>query len=115
MRWISMLLVLVMLCGCTTMQTVDHRDWSGLPGKVEVGDDVRVTLRDGTGHAFVVREVTPDALVGDNVRVRQADIATLQVQAASKGRIFAGAGTAGLVVLMALFASALAGLASGGN
>ena len=113
MRWISVLLVFVMLCGCTTMQTVDHRNWSGLPGQVEAGDDVRVTLRDGTQHAFVVREVTTDALVGDHLRVQQADIATLQVQAASKGKIAAGTATVGVVALLALFASALAGLSAG--
>ena len=114
MRWISALLVSLMLFGCTTMQTVDHRDWSGLPGEVEVGDDVRVTLRDGTRHDFVVREVTADALLGDGVRVPQADIATLQVQAASKGRIAAGTISVGLVAVLALFASALAGALGGG-
>lgn len=105
--------LLLLLSGCRTLQTVDHERWSALPGTVEAGDRVEVTTRDGRVQSFVVTEVTPDALVGANVRIPREDIGQLKVHAVHKGRTFGaafgGAGVALLLVLAAAFASLLGG------
>lgn len=106
-------MTLVLLAGCHTMQTVDHGQWAALPGTVEKGDRVEVITRDGQVHAFVVTEVTDDALVGTDVRIAREEISRLQVSAVHKGRTFGaafgGAGAALLIVLAAAMASLLGG------
>lgn len=108
-----MAIVVLMLSGCRTMQAVDHSRWDALPGTVGPGDRVEVVTRDGRVATFVVTEVTPDALVGADVRVAREDITRLQVNAVHKGRTFGaafgGAAAALLLVLGAAMASLLGG------
>lgn len=114
MMKLLMLLFVLLLAGCRTMQTVDHGNWASLPGTVEAGDRVEVLTRDGSVNTFVVTEVTPDALVGADVRIAREDITRLQVHAVSKGRTFGAAfGSAGVVLLLVL-ASAFASMLGGG-
>ena len=113
MRLCFVLLLMLLLGGCKTLQTVPHDDLSKLQGQVERGDQVEVVTTDGRTLDFTVTEVTADALVGADVRVAQAEIARLQVKAVSKPRTFGAAfGGAGIVVMI-LFAIALGGLMGG--
>lgn len=110
---VVLMLFVMLLAGCRTVQTVDHEKWSALPGTVEAGDRVEVTTRDGRVQTFVVTEVAPDALVGAGVRIPREDISQLRVHAVHKGRTFGaafgGAGLALLLVLGAAFASVIGG------
>ncbi len=112
MRSIVMVVLLLVLAGCKTMQPVAHDDWK-LAGQVEPGDRVEVVTTDGRTESFVVTEVTDDALVGSDVRVERTDIAQLRVRAVHKGRtIGAAVGGAAIwtwMVLIAATASLLGG------
>ena len=106
--------VLLLLAGCKTMQAVPHDDLSRLQGQVERGDRVEVVTTDGRTLQFIVTDVSADAIAGDDVRVAQAEIASLRVKAVSKPRTFGAAfGGAGALVLV-LIGIALGGLMGGG-
>jgi hypothetical protein len=113
MRLCLLLGLLLLLGACKTMQPVAHDDLSRLQGQVERGDRVEVVTTDGRTLQFTVTEVTADALVGDDVRVAQPEIATLRVKAVNKPRTFGAAfGGAGALVLI-LLGIALGGLMGG--
>lgn len=114
MRLLLVLGLLLMLCGCKTLQTVPHQDLTRLQGQVEPGDQVEVLTTDGRSLDFKVTEVTAEALVGDGVRVSQEEIAGLRVRAVSKPRTFAAAFGGAGTVLVILFGLAFAGLMGGG-
>lgn len=109
-----MMVFVLLLSGCRTMQVVEHGDWSSLEGKVTAGDTVEVVTRDGRVETFVVTEVTPDALVGANTRIAREDISRLQVNAVHKGRTFGAAFGGAGALLAILAAAAFASLLGGG-
>jgi hypothetical protein len=109
-----LVVVLVLLCACRTMQPVEHANAGSLAGEVEAGDYVEVRTRDGRTLAFTVLAVTDDAIVGETVRVPRADIEEMRVKAVSKARTFGAAfGGAGLWILMLIGASSAAILSGG--
>ncbi len=115
MRAITLLvLMLMLLSGCRTMQTVDYGNWSSLKGQVAAGDTVEVVTNDGQIRKFVVTEVTPDALVGADTRIAREDITRMQVDAVHKGRTFGAAFGAAGTVLLIVIAAATASLLGGG-
>ncbi len=102
----AILVMLMLLSGCRTMQAVEHGNWSSLKGQVTAGDTVEVVTNDGQVRKFVVTEVTPDALVGADTRIAREDITRLQVSAVHKGRTFGAAfGAAGTVLVIVLGAA----------
>lgn len=109
-----MMVFVLLLSGCRTMQVVEHGNWSSLEGKVSAGDTVEVVTRDGRVQTFVVTEVTPDALVGANTRIAREDISRLQVNAVHKGRTFGAAFGGAGALLGILAAAAFASLLGGG-
>lgn len=109
----AMMLVLMLLSGCRTMQPVEHGNWASLKGQVAAGDTVEVVTRDGQIRKFLVTEVTADALVGNDVSVAREDITRLQVSAVHKGRTFGAAFGAAGTVLLILLAAATASLLGG--
>lgn len=114
MRIFGVVVLLVLLCGCRTMQPVEYGNWASLAGQVEAGDRVEVVTTDGRALDFVVVEVTDDALVGQDVRVPRGEIAQLRVEAVSKGRTFGAAFGAGAVWILMLVGASAAAILSGG-
>ena len=115
MRLFFVLMLLLLLGGCKTMQLVPHDDLSALQGQVEPGDEVEVLTTDGRTVAFTVTEVNADALVGSGVRVEQPEIAQLRVKAVNKARTFGAAFAGGGVVLWMIIAASAAAILSGGG
>ncbi len=109
----TLVLMLLLLSGCRTMQPVEHGNWSSLKGQVAAGDTVEVVTSDGQVRKFVVTEVTADALVGADTRIASQDITRLQVNAVHKGRTFGAAFGAAGTVLLILLAAATASLLGG--
>ena len=111
---VIMMMSVLLVSGCRTMQVVEHSDWSSLQGKVQSGDTVEVVTRDGRVEKFVVTEVTPDALVGANTRIAREDISRLQINAVHKGRTFGAAfGGAGALLIILIGAATAAALGGG--
>ena len=84
-KWQQSLILVVLMnmawtTGCTSLQPVPLGDAPPQTLSVPVGEQVRVTRKDGSKQSFKVTAVEPDALVGDNVRVRYDEIATLEVR-----------------------------------
>jgi hypothetical protein len=113
MRMLFVLMLLMALGGCKTMQVVPHDDLSALQGQVEPGDEVEVLTTDGRTLAFTVTEVSADALVGRDVRVQQPDISRLRVKAVNKPRTFGTAFAGGAVALWMIIAASAAAILSG--
>jgi len=113
MRIFSVLMLLVVLCGCQTMRIVDHGNWSSLKGQVEAGDTVEVVTTDGRVLNFVVTEVTEDALVSADARVPRAEISRLQVLTVHKGKTFGATFGAGAVAVGIMILAAAASLMGG--
>jgi len=82
--------------GCTSLQTVQRSD-------VKAGETVVVTKKDGAKQKFKVLKVEDDALVGQNVRISYADMASLEAQRAdgspSKKALIIGGAVLGAVVI----------------
>lgn len=108
-----MMLLMLLLSGCKTMQAVEHGNWDSLKGQVTAGDTVEVVTRGGEVRKFVVTEVTPDALVGSDTRIAREDITRLQVNAVHKGRTFGAAFGAAGTILIIVLAAATASLLGG--
>jgi hypothetical protein len=90
-RWQRVIAVLTvasfLLTSCTTLQTVSIPSGESppsLPG-VKVGDTVVITTKAREKKKFAVTSIEADALVGRNVRVAYADMATLEVKRVDKG------------------------------
>jgi hypothetical protein len=113
LRLCFVLMLLLVLGGCKTMQAVPHDDLSQLQGQVERGDQVEVVTTDGRTLDFIVTEVSADALVGDGVRVQQPEISSLRVRAVSKPRTFGAAFGSAAVTVLVLIAAATGALLSG--
>ncbi len=98
--------------GCTSLQAVplaQSSQGSARPN-VEVGESVVVTKKDGAKQKFKVSAVNDDALVGQNVRVPYADMASLQVERSD------GSHTKAILIGAAIVgAIAIAAAASGGG
>jgi hypothetical protein len=94
-RLISVLLVITFFStsACTSLQPASQ---------VAIGDEVRVTDKNGARIEFVVTAVETDALRGADVRIARQDIATLEVRRFSIGRtITLAAIGAGVMILAA--------------
>ena len=101
-RWQRVITVLsvasFLLTSCTTLQTVSVPSGESppsLPG-VKVGDTVVITTKAMEKKKFAVTFIEADALVGRNVRVAYADMATLEVKRIRKWE------TTSLVVVVVL-------------
>lgn len=103
--------------GCTSLQPVpmaQAQQGSARPN-VEVGESVVVTKKDGAKEKFKVSAVNDDALVGQNVRVPYADIASLQVERSDGSHTKAILIGAAIVGAIALAAAAGSSGGSGGG
>ena len=92
--------------GCTSLQTVPvaQTQQGSVRPNVEVGESVVVTKKDGAKQKFKVSAVNDDALVGQNVRVPYADIASLQVERSDGSHtkaILIGAAIVGAIAIAA--------------
>ena len=68
--------------GCTSLQNVplSQAGQSVERPAIKAGESVVVTKKDGTKQKFKVLKVEDDALVGQNVRISYADMASLEAQ-----------------------------------
>ena len=93
--------------GCTSLQNVPlaQAGQGNTQPSVKAGDSVVVTKSDGTKRKFTVLKVEDDALVGHNVRIKYADMASLEAQradkAATKRAMIIGGAVLGAVAIAA--------------
>jgi uncharacterized protein YcfL len=101
--------------GCTSLQNVplSQNGQSVQRPDIKAGESVVVTKKDGVKQKFKVLKVEDDALVGENVRTRYSDMASLEAQRAdgapSKKALIIGA------VVLGVVAIAAAGSSGGGG
>jgi uncharacterized protein YcfL len=101
--------------GCTSLQNVplSQGGQSVARPDIKAGESVVVTKKDGTKQKFKVLKVEDDALVGQNVRISYADMASLEAQRAgapgNKALLIGG------LVLGAVAIAAAAGSGGGGG
>jgi uncharacterized protein YcfL len=91
--------------GCTSLQNVplSQNGQSVQRPDIKAGESVVVTKKDGTKQKFKVLKIEDDALVGQNVRISYADMASLEAQRAdgspSKKALIIGGAVLGAVVI----------------
>ena len=91
--------------GCTSLQNVplSQNGQSVQRPDIKAGESVVVTKKDGAKQKFKVLKVEDDALVGQNVRISYADMASLEAQRAdgspSKKALIIGGAVLGAVVI----------------
>ena len=103
--------------GCTSLHNVPlaHSDQTIARPNVKVGESVVVTKKDGAKQKFTVTGVEDAALVGTNVRVAYADMASLDVQRAAGMHVGKTALIVGAVVVGAVAIAAASSHGGGGN
>ncbi|HEY4645746.1 MAG TPA: hypothetical protein VIH25_05645 [Steroidobacteraceae bacterium] len=91
------------LTACTSLQGVPlpGPDQPSATPAVKVGETVEVTTRAGEKLRFKVTSVETDALVGEEVRVAYADMASLQVERSDGARTGVAAWIVGGILLTA--------------
>ena len=74
--------------GCTSLQNVPLSQGGQRVERpdIKAGESVIVTKKDGTKQKFKVLKVEPDALIGHNVRIDYADMASLEAQRADSAQ-----------------------------
>jgi hypothetical protein len=116
-RSIALLAVTAFLTtGCASMQPValNHTGERIERPSVNVGESVVVKTTSGQTRKFTVTSVEDDALVGKNVRVPYAEMASLDVSRAGGHKMSTGL-VVGIVVGVAALALALSGGGGGGG
>jgi hypothetical protein len=116
-RSIALLAVTAFLTtGCASMQPValNHTGDRVERPSVNVGESVVVKTTSGQTRKFTVTSVEDDALVGKNVRVPYAEMASLDVSRAGAHKMSTGL-VVGIVVGVAALALALSGGGGGGG
>ena len=97
--------VAFLTAGCTSLQNVplSQNGQSVQRPDIKAGESVVVTKKDGKKQKFKVLKVEDDALVGQNVRISYADMASLEAQRAdggpSKKALLIGGAVLGAVVI----------------
>jgi len=99
--------------GCATVENVPlmHAGQSISRPDVKIGESVVVTKKDGSKQKFAVTGVEDAALVGQNVRIPYADIASLDVQRGDGMHI----GKKGLIIGAVIVGAIAVAAASGGG
>lgn len=116
-RAIALLAVTAFLAtGCASLQPVALNNSTGHVGRpaVNVGESVVVKTTSGQTRKFTVTSVEDDALVGKNVRVPYADMASLDVSRQGEHKVSTGL-IVGIVIGVAALALALSGGGGGGG
>lgn len=102
LRGLVVVLCLICMTACTSMRAIDDVNRQDLSQKVEVGDLVSLTTRDGKHYDLTVTRVDDTMLVGrdgsdKSWRVRRAAIEQLEVKRVSA--LKTGGLTLGIIVL----------------
>jgi hypothetical protein len=95
------LVLVTFMFGCTTLQGLSLTNTQSVKSELQVGDEVRVTRKDGTAVAFDIDSVTDEGISGDGTLVAWSDMQQLEVRQFSAGKtigLIAGLAAAGLVV-----------------
>ena len=81
-------IVSFLVTSCTSLHRVSipGSETSAAVPAVQAGDSVVVTTKTGGEKKFTVTAIEPDALVGKDVRVLYADMASLSVKRSSTGK-----------------------------
>jgi hypothetical protein len=97
-------LVCLAFAACSSARPLAFQSAEDLRSQLEPGDKVRITTHDGRKLKFEVREVTEDAVVGENESVATNEIRTIERVdfSRTKTTIF-GLSTAAVVVVVGLF------------
>jgi len=116
-RAVSLVAVAAFLTtGCASMQPIalDHSAGRVARPSVNVGESVVVKTTNGQTRKFTVTSVEDDALVGKDVRVPYAEMASLDVSRAGEHKMSTGL-IVGIVVGVVALAAALGGGGGGGG
>ena len=96
-RNITVALLCVAQCACTSFQPLQRVDAASVQDAVEVGDEVVVTTQQDKTYRFTVTEKTAEHLVGRRAKMRYRvayeNIRALDVRAADAGKTVSGVGT----------------------
>ncbi len=119
MKLISILFVLLVGSGCTSMRAVEmspeQLQQKVAAGEViEVGDSVQIATTDGKTHKFKVSAVTADLVSGKDIEIPVGDILAVKTREFSGGKTTAlTAGGAGLIYIIGGAIAAGAALGAG--
>ena len=105
-RAILCLVVVICLAGCTTLVPLSMTVGQAMQTQLEIGDEVRITRKDGSILEFTMDAVTDEGVSGDGNFVAWSDVQQLEVRQFSAGK------TIGLVALVAGVAYAGIGVAA---
>ena len=87
------------------MRPVPATDTQSLANQLEVGDKIKITLRDDSDVAFKVSAVSDEGISGDGVLVAYSDIQHVQVREFSTGKTVSL--VAGIVGFLAIVGSSV--------
>lgn len=106
-----------LITGCAQLRNVPLASADSPSGQtmsrpdVQVGDQVKVTTRDGVEHKFTVTTMDAEAMRGASERIAYADMQRLEVREVGSWR----PGKTALIVGAVLIGAAAIGAASGGG
>ena len=103
MRTLAALVACIYLSACATTSNVAM---DGGPDPVKPGDDVTISMRDGSSHQFRVERISDDAVCGPVECLRKQEIASID-----RSRIDAPR-TAGAVLLAVAVVALVVGIAA---
>lgn len=75
---VVMLLALLAVCGCTSLQVVNIEN-DVIKSELTEGDKVVVTTHDGAVQTFRITDIGVDVLQGDGITIPYSEMAKLQV------------------------------------
>jgi predicted transcriptional regulator len=102
-------LSIICLIGCSTTTQLTRPSTAIAKSEVGPGDSVSIQTKDGQRHEFRVTSVTDEAITGEAVSVKLANIEDMQVTRLSTAKTagaFAGGSLAVIILLAALGAYA---------
>jgi len=93
---VTIILVLSFILASCASHTAVYPDPVNIQSVIKPGDTVKVVTKDNQETEFVVKEVTDEAIVGENQKVLFTDIEKLQEQTVSAGENF------GIITIMTI-------------
>jgi hypothetical protein len=78
--FLSAALVVVLVSGCASYQTVDAQTPERAVNRLAVGDEVRIETRDGQTARFAIAAVEDNVITGDGKRIPVSEIASVSVK-----------------------------------
>ncbi len=109
MKITSVLLILFILSGCTSLKPIElppHELQAIIVEEnvIQVGDKVKLITSDGTHHEFTIESISPNVIKGENILVLVKDIIAIETRKFSGGKTSLLVGGSFLTILIILAA-----------